>query len=99
MPSEERTRTIHDAQMNDALDSVFKSLGELVGEESTVAAAAQRYLHGGAADRARAVELLDSMIHHHTHGLSGAADVLERVSADRSAVRPQGARRGMRRAG
>ncbi len=99
MPADERTRTIHDAQMNDALDRVFNSLGELVGEQSVVAEAAERYLHGGATDRARAVELLDSMIHHHSHALSGAADVLERVSADRSDVRGSSRPRRKRRAG
>lgn len=99
IPSDERTRSIHDAQMHDALDGVFRSLGELVGDEVAVGEAAKRYLHGGPVDRARAVELLDSMIHHHAHGLSEAAEVLERVSADRSKSARLHAQGSKRRAG
>jgi AAA family ATP:ADP antiporter len=66
----------------DALDHLFVTLGELIGDPRAVAEAAQRYLHGSGSERAYAVELLDTLLD--THRVPAATDLLDSLSRDRA---------------
>jgi hypothetical protein len=68
--------------INEALDQLFETLGELIGDPRAVGAAAQRYLHGSGSERAYAVELLDTLLD--THRVPAATDLLDSLSRDRS---------------
>jgi hypothetical protein len=65
-----------------ALDRLFETLGELIGDPRAVGEAAQRYLHGSGSERAYAVELLDTLLD--THRVPDATDLLDSLSRDRS---------------
>jgi AAA family ATP:ADP antiporter len=68
--------------INEALDRLFDTLGELIGDPRAVGEAAQRYLHGSGSERAYAVELLDTLLD--THRVPAATDLLDSLSRDRS---------------
>ena len=68
--------------INEALDRLFETLGELIGDPRAVGEAAQRYLHGSGSERAYAVELLDALLD--THRVPAATDLLDALSRDRS---------------
>jgi len=69
------------AAITRALDGLFDTMGELVGDPRAVAAAAQRYLYGDGSERASAVELLDTLLD--SHRIPDAADLLDSLSHDR----------------
>jgi len=66
--------------MEEALEHLFLTVGRLVGDRPAVAAAADRFLHGDGAERARAVELLDLLLH--GYRVHDASDLLEAIAAD-----------------
>jgi hypothetical protein len=66
----------------EALDRLFETLGELIGDPRAVGEAAQRYLHGSGSERAYAVEFLDTLLD--THRVPAATDLLDSLSRDRS---------------
>jgi len=65
-----------------ALDGLFATMADLVGDARAVEAAADRYLHGDGSERASAVELLDTLLD--THRVPDAADLLDSLSRDRT---------------
>jgi ATP/ADP translocase len=65
-----------------ALDRLFETLGDLIGDPRAVEAAAQRYLYGDGSERASAVELLDTLLD--THRIPDATDLLDSLSRDRT---------------
>lgn len=65
-----------------ALDGLFGTMGDLIGDPRAVEAAAQRYLYGDGSDRASAVELLDTLLD--THRIPDATDLLDSLSRDRT---------------
>ncbi len=64
-----------------ALDDLFGTMGDLIGDPRAVEAAAQRYLYGDGSERASAVELLDTLLD--THRVPDATDLLDSLSRDR----------------
>ena len=81
-----RVRETGDREAGDAikqaLDRLFGTMGELIGDSRAVEAAAQRYLYGDGSERASAVELLDTLLD--THRVPDATDLLDSLSRDRS---------------
>jgi ATP/ADP translocase len=65
-----------------ALDGLFSTMADLVGDARAVEAAAERYLHGDGSERATAVELLDTLLD--THRIPDAADLLDSLLRDRT---------------
>ncbi|MBW2315303.1 MAG: hypothetical protein JRH10_14020 [Deltaproteobacteria bacterium] len=65
-----------------ALDGLFETMGDLIGDTRAVEAAAQRFLYGDGSERASAVELLDTLLD--THRIPDAADLLDSLSRDRT---------------
>jgi hypothetical protein len=64
-----------------ALDGLFGTMADLIGDPRAVEAAADRYLYGDGSERASAVELLDTLLD--THRIPDAADLLDSLSRDR----------------
>lgn len=79
-------RTEPDPKLNTAiqraLDGLFGTMGDLIGDSRAVEAAAQRFLYGDGSERASAVELLDTLLD--THRIPDAADLLDSLSRDRT---------------
>jgi len=74
------SRGAHKAEIGAALQSMFKTLGRLVGDQAAVAAAAERYVNGRGRERADAVELLESFLH--SHHLPDAGDLLDKLTQE-----------------
>jgi len=70
------------AAIQRALDGLFSTMADLIGDARAVEAAAERYLHGDGSERASAVELLDTLLD--THRIPDAADLLDSLSRDRT---------------
>ena len=66
--------------MEEALERLFRTMGRLVGDRPAVAAAADRFLRGDGQERARAVELLDLLLH--GYRVPDASDLLEAICSD-----------------